>query len=311
MAPAPRSLTHIVKATDLSPERLGRIFHRAESMTPDGYENMLRRKRVALLFYQASTRTRLSFDAAVKSLGGTTIVESDMKQFSSVAKGESLEDTIRVVSGYCHAIVLRHGRVGAAADAAKVSRVPIINAGDGNNEHPTQAYLDLFTIWQAIQEKRLSHDPLNLLFFGDNANSRTVRSLATLLVSHGPALGIRIGRMGFYGPPGFGIPPADVSATLGTSCELSLYERPASLTDTDIVYVTRPQVEHHQGKKLAVVPFTPLLAGVLPPHALIMHPLPRTSELPVELDQDPRAWYFKQSDNGMLVRMALLWHLLQ
>ncbi len=280
-------------------------------MNCDGYENMLPKKRVALLFYQASTRTRLSFEASVDALGGRKLTMSDMEQFSSEVKGESFEDTIRVVSGYCHAIVLRHPHAGAAAKAAAVSRVPIINAGDGNNEHPTQAYLDLFTIWQALNEDRLPDKPLNILFFGDNKNSRTVRSLATLLVSHGPALGIQVGRMHFGGPVGYGTPPNDVIEAIRTSCDFSLSSAPQSLSDTDIVYVTRPQKEYHGDTKIEVIPFTPELAALLPAQAIIMHPLPRTTELPVELDNDPRAVYFRQSDNGMLIRMALLWHLLQ
>jgi aspartate carbamoyltransferase catalytic subunit len=303
-------MQHILEATSLSPERLARVFTRAASMGNNGYRKMLRGKRVALLFYQASTRTRLSFEAAIKALGGDTLTMSEMKQFSSNAKGESDEDTIRVISSYCHCIVLRHSRAGAAERLAPYSRVPLINAGDGNNEHPTQAYLDLFTIWQAMQAGRLPTNGLNLLFFGDNENSRTVRSLAKLLVSHGPTLGVRVKSMAFCGPNGFAVPPEDVSAAIGHSCELSLPAKPL-YAGTDVVYITRPQREYHNGKKLVMMPFTEKMANALPEHAIIMHPLPRTDELPVEVDANPRAWYFTQSENGMLVRMALLWHLLQ
>jgi aspartate carbamoyltransferase catalytic subunit len=305
-------VTHITKATSLSPERLKQVLQSAGRMDARNSCTMLPNRIVALLFYEASTRTRLSFESATKRLGGNTLTMSEAKQFSSAAKGETLEDTVRVISGYADCIVLRHGSAGAAERAASVSQVPLINAGDGNNEHPTQAYLDIFTILKAYGQKRFTSEGIKILFWGDNENSRTVRSLAKLLVSHGPALGIQIRSIEFFGPNGFGVPPGDVSEALAGACNLMLHTKPPRLEDVDVVYVTRPQRERHQsGKKLEVVPFTLQLAHQLPRRAIIMHPLPRTDELPMEVDGDPRAWYFTQSDHGLLVRMALIWHLLQ
>lgn len=305
-------VTHITHAGSLSPGTLRHVFEKATGLGKQNYGSMLPGKQVALLFYTASTRTYLSFAAAIQRLGGEVLPGSDMKQFSSVAKGESLEDTIRVVSGYADCIVLRHGEAGAAERASKYcGNVPLINAGDGDNEHPTQAYLDLFTIWQAQRDGRLPKRGLNILFFGDNATSRTVRSLAKLLVSHGPDMGVSFEKISFFGPEGFSSPPEDVKAAIADAGKLGLPDHMVQLDNVDVVYVTRPQVEFHQGRKLEVMPFGLPAAKLLPEHAIIMHPLPRTSELPEEVDADPRAWYFKQSNNGMAVRMALLWHLFQ
>lgn len=305
---------HIVKATDLGPRELKQIFRRASSNLENRYQPQLPGKLIALLFYQPSTRTEFSFDTAIKRLGGNSIGTSNAQVFSSAAKGETLEDTIRVVSGFADCVVLRHPERGAAERAAAVSLKPVINAGDGDNEHPTQAYLDLYTIWKARQEGRLSPGSLRILFYGDNLHSRTVRSLVQLLASHAPELDIPIRGIDFFGPRDFGFPSADVFDQMPEDSEIRTgikrHTKLPPLSDIDVVYVTRPQVEYHAGKQIERTPLTIEMMGRLQEKSIIMHPLPRNEEIPKEIDTDHRAAYFEQSDNGVLLRMALLWHLL-
>jgi aspartate carbamoyltransferase catalytic subunit len=272
----------------------------------------LERKRVIMLFYEPSTRTRFSFEAAVHKLGGTFSSTEDAKQFSSFAKsGESLEDTVRVLSAYADAIVLRHPENGAAVKAARASLIPIINAGDGGNEHPTQAFQDLFTIYECIKNGRLPSRPLRIQFFGDNLKSRTVRSLAKLLATHAKGLNIQIEGM-YFGGPEYSPPHRDLLSFLkerNMPYEL-IGETPG--TTSDILYVTRPQLERYQIGKEILGPYparhrvTRDVAGQTPVQSIIMHPLPRTEELTRDVDADPRAHYFEQSKNGLYVRMALL-----
>lgn len=302
-------MRHIVSAADLSVEELALLFERARKLerTPRGsYLPTLGGALVALCFYEPSTRTFLSFSSAVKRLGGSTIETADAKAFSSAVKGETLEDSIRVISDYADLIVLRHPESGAAARAAGISLVPVVNAGDGGNEHPTQAFLDLYTIWNAVQEGRLPDNGLRFLFWGDNRHSRTVRSLVKLLASHGEALGIPVREVIFTGPPGF----AGMSENIEGIRSITITDYRPTL-DADVVYITRPQKERHpQGLEPEKWGFTARMVEELPPHAIVMHPLPRNDELPTEVDEDERAWYFKQAHSGLFVRMALLEYLL-
>jgi aspartate carbamoyltransferase catalytic subunit len=258
---------------------------------------------MASLFDEPSTRTRLSFEGAMLRLGGQALGTESAGQFSSVAKGETLEDTVRIVSGYCDVLVLRHHEVGASKRAAAVSAVPVINAGDGPGQHPTQALLDLYTIRKEVG--RL--DGLRIAMVGDLANGRTVRSLSYLLSKFD---GIRLV---FVAPPEVAI-GRDIKSHLderGTTYEETV-DLDKVLPDVDVVYQTRIQKERFAGRMdeyqrvRGVYVIDAEAMRKMSPSAILMHPLPRVGEIPEEVDADPRAAYFRQARNGLYIRMALL-----
>jgi aspartate carbamoyltransferase catalytic subunit len=257
---------------------------------------------MAALFYEPSTRTRLSFESAMLRLGGRAIGTDNAREFSSASKGETLEDTIRIVSGYADVIVLRHSEEGAARRAAAVSDVPVVNAGDGPGQHPTQALLDLYTIRDELGRV----DGIRIAMVGDLANGRTVRSLAYLLGKY------RDVEMRFVAPQPVGM-REDIKRHLDEhgvrwSEETDLE---AVLPEVDVVYQTRIQKERFadEAAYLAVKGVYRLDAAALRrlrPDAIVMHPLPRVDEIAPEVDADPRAAYFRQARNGVQIRMALL-----
>ncbi|GAC1391698.1 MAG: aspartate carbamoyltransferase [Candidatus Saccharimonadales bacterium] len=255
------------------------------------------------IFYEASTRTRVSFGTAALRLGMRLEGTENAKLFSSAAKGETLEDTIQVLNEYEPAvIVLRHDETGSAGRAAAVSRVPIINGGDGKGEHPTQAVLDLYT----IQEKKHRLHDLKVVMGGDLKNGRTVRSLSQLL-AHYPGNSIS-----FVSTPDLQIGD-DIKTYLSENdtphCETSdMYE---TLRDADVVYWTRLQKERQTEEESRQMSGTQYMIDqtaleILPADSIIMHPLPRVGEISPEVDKDPRAVYFRQAGNGMYTRMALI-----
>jgi len=257
----------------------------------------LRGKIMATLFYEPSTRTRFSFESAMFRLGGQVLAAADVMHQSSAAKGETLEDTVRVVAEYAHVIVLRHPEEGAARRAAGASRTPVINAGDGAGEHPTQALLDLFTIQKELG--RLDH--LRVGLAGDLAHSRTVRSLALLLAQFDGT------ELVLIAPPALQLadPARDELRGLG----VALREEPdlqRAVSNLDVLYQTRIQRERFpaDGARIGVVDAA--LMRRLPERAIVMHPLPRVDEIAPEVDADPRAAYFRQARNGLPVRMAIL-----
>jgi len=257
---------------------------------------------MAALFYEPSTRTRLSFEAAMLRLGGDTMGTDNAREFSSAAKGETLEDTIRIVSGYADVIVLRHNEQGAARRAAAVSLVPVINAGDGPGQHPTQALLDLYTI-----RDELGHiDGIRIAMVGDLANGRTVRSLTYLLSK------FRDIRICF-------VAPAQVAMREDIKEHLDEHHVPwvetqdldQVLPQVDVIYQTRIQKERFsdEASYLALKGVYRIDASTLAQmkkEAIVMHPLPRVDEIAPEVDADPRAAYFRQARNGLYIRMALL-----
>ena len=260
----------------------------------------LKGKIVANLFYESSTRTASSFVAAAQRLGGGIIPISDV-HFSSVSKGENLADTVRTLEQYADVIVLRHNQQGQAGVAAEAAKKPIINAGDGAGEHPTQALLDLYTI---IREcGRL--DGLTVTMVGDLKYGRTVHSLARLLTMYGA-------NVNYVAPESLRMPPQLVYELAAKG--LKQYETPnleTVLPGTDVLYVTRVQKERFKSEKdyLKVKSsyiITPEVMQLCSKDMVLMHPLPRIDEIDPRVDSDPRAVYFWQVENGMYLRAALL-----
>lgn len=263
-------------------------------------------KSVAVLFYQPSTRTFSSFVAAAKRLGAYVTAIHGMEEFSSVSKGESLEDTIRSIyqTTAADAIVLRHPDNNSSQVAAEVSPVPVINAGSGTLEHPTQALLDLYTIYQS--HGRL--DNLHIVMVGDLLYGRTIKSLAKLL-----ALG-KNNRVTFVSPPELKAPAALISAIENKVTVSETDQLANSLKTADVVYMTRVQKEwfekagkmdEYERMKDKFV-LTRHQVSQMKKDAIVMHPLPRVGEILHEVDEDHRAKYFEQMRSGLYVRMALL-----
>jgi aspartate carbamoyltransferase catalytic subunit len=273
---------------------------------PHRFMGRLNGQVMAALFYEPSTRTRLSFDAAMLRLGGQTMGTDNAREFSSAAKGETLEDTIRIVSGYADVIVLRHYEEGAAKRASAVSSVPIINAGDGPGQHPTQALLDLYT----IRDELGRIDGLRVAMVGDLANGRTVRSLAYLLSKFKDI------KLWFVAPPQVGM-RADLKAHLDEHKVpwVETEDLESVLPQVDVVYQTRIQKERfadpeaYQALK-GIYRIDKHAMSLMRKYAILMHPLPRVDEISTEVDDDPRSAYFRQARNGLHIRMALLDRLL-
>jgi aspartate carbamoyltransferase catalytic subunit len=261
---------------------------------------------MAALFYEPSTRTRLSFEAAMLRLGGDAIGTDNAREFSSAAKGETLEDTIRIVSGYADVIVLRHNEEGAAKRAAAVSTVPVINAGDGPGQHPTQALLDLYT----IRDELSRIDGVRVAMVGDLANGRTVRSLAYLLSKFKDI------KLWFVAPPQVAMRD-DLKAHLDEHHVpwVETQDLESVLPEVDVVYMTRIQKERFSDPEdynavKGVYRIDKSSLAVMRKYAILLHPLPRVDEIATEVDDDPRAAYFRQARNGLHIRMALLDRLL-
>ncbi len=272
-----------------------------------GGNNLLAGRIMATLFYEPSTRTRLSFEAAMMRLGGQVITTENAREFSSVAKGETLEDTVRVVGCYADVLVIRHYESGAARRAAAYSPVPIINAGDGPGQHPTQALLDLFTI-----QAELGHiDGLRVAMVGDLAYGRTVRSLCYLLALYQDI------ELIFVAPPPVAMREDIKDHLRGRGVPFrEEQDLRAVLPNCDVVYQTRIQKERFADRPgdydavRGIYIIDQEAMSLLPRDAIVMHPLPRVDEIQPEVDDDRRAAYFRQVANGVFVRMALLKSLL-
>lgn len=265
-----------------------------------GTFDLLKGKILASLFYEPSTRTSSSFTAAMERLGGSVIPINEVK-YSSVSKGESLPDTVRSLECYVDVVVLRHPEVGASARAAKYAKKPIINAGDGIGEHPTQALLDLFTIVEELGEV----DGLTVTMLGDLKYGRTVHSLSRLLSLFNV-------KLNYVSPSVLKMPDEIIDELnkkgVNQSSNKSLDD---VIPETDVLYVTRVQKErfenldeYEQVKGAFVV--TTETMKLARDRMIVMHPLPRVGEISMEVDDDPRAAYFRQMEYGLYVRMALL-----
>ena len=295
----------ILSVNQFSREDLEYIFavaHEMRTMVERvGTFDLLKGKILANLFYEPSTRTSSSFTSAMERLGGSVIPINEVK-YSSVTKGESLVDTVRTLECYADVIVLRHPETGSAAVAAKAARKPVINAGDGTGEHPTQALLDTFT----IREELGRLDQLNVTMLGDLKYGRTVHSLARLLTRFDK---IRLD----YVAPDILRMPREVMDEVGThKVPQTEHESLArALPDTDVLYVTRVQKERFEDpdayeKVKGVYVIDPGVMKAAKQDMIVMHPLPRVTEISMDFDDDPRAAYFRQMEYGLYVRMALL-----
>ena len=299
-------LHHIIEAQQFDVPTLLRLIEKTQEMekvVSGGGTSQFHGQIMATLFYEPSTRTRFSFETAMHRLGGSVISTENAAEFSSVAKGETLEDTVRILNGYADVLVLRHYEVGSAKRAASVSRIPVINAGDGAGQHPTQALLDLYTIHKEIG----SIDGLRIAMVGDLAQGRTVRSLAYLLSKFQNI------RIYFVAPPLLKM-KEDILDHLSEKQVWYTEETDLNnvLPEVNVVYQTRIQKErfgdrladYEQCRGIYVINSESLRR--MKANAIVMHPLPRLDEIAMEVDSDPRAAYFRQAQNGLYVRMALL-----
>jgi len=299
---------HVISARQFDPDTLQKLFVEAEAYQETCATHAGRRELAGKwigeslykMFYEPSTRTSGSFGAAAIAFGMGLDGTENAEVFSSAVKGETLEDSIRSMGRNHSIIVLRHKEKGAAARAAAVSKVPIVNAGDGTGEHPTQALLDLYT----IQHFKNRLNDLNVVVGGDLKHGRTARSLAQML-THYPN-----NKISFVSVPELQI-GEDITDYLDERGveHTETVDMYSALREADVVYWTRLQKERlenpesvpKEGFKLDQAALS-----ILPENAIIMHPLPRQDEIPTETDDDPRAVYFPQAENGKYVRMALV-----
>lgn len=296
-------LRHLLQPFDLTKEETEKLLSLAAEIERDpvAYQDVAARKRIATLFYEASTRTRLSHETAMQKLGGS-VIGFPSANVSSVSKGETIEDTTRVVNCYADIIAMRHPMAGAPMIAAKYSRVPIINAGDGGNEHPTQTLLDMFTI-----QKRLGRlDNFTIGFCGDLKFGRTVHSLAKSLTRYENV------KFVFISPDELKMPKELITDAMDYTETNSLEDAIGGL---DILYMTRIQQERFESeaeylKFKGVYVLDGEKMKLAKPSMAVLHPLPRVDEITPEVDDDPRAAYFEQIYSGLHVRMALIMALL-
>jgi aspartate carbamoyltransferase catalytic subunit len=289
----------IISIADLSKEEIETVLHKSVEIKKHSPGEILKGAILATCFFEPSTRTRLSFEAAMHRLGGQVIGFSDHLSTSSV-KGESLQDTIKVISGYADAIVIRHPMEGSARLAQEASSVPVINAGDGANQHPTQTLLDLFT----IQECQGKLQGLSIAFVGDLKYGRTVHSLAT-------ACALFDMRLYFISPEQLTLPESILHELRKKGVKFSFHQSLEEVIGkVDILYMTRIQKERlitiEYDKINTHFVLTKSMLEHAKSHMRILHPLPRVGEISSEVDETPYAYYFQQAKNGLYVRQALL-----
>jgi aspartate carbamoyltransferase catalytic subunit len=291
---------HIISIGDFDRNEIDRLLDHARQIDENKYDkHALQGKILAVLFFEPSTRTRMSFESAIARLGGTSISVSSVEA-CSIAKGETLADTIRVVSGYADAIVIRHPKEGAARLAAEFASVPVINAGDGAGQHPSQTLLDLYTIRQSMPI-----DGIDVALVGDLRYGRTAHSLASALSLYGV-------RLHTISPKGLELPSSLVESLTAKGMEIIEHD---DITDVigqvDVLYVTRIQRERFPDSTsyfnvTSSYRITPELLASAKEHLIVLHPLPRVDEIDPRVDALPHARYFEQSRNGVPVRMAML-----
>ncbi len=306
--------SHILSVDQFDRSAMERVFAVADEMTPYALRRRITRVLegaiLSNMFLEPSTRTRISFGCAFNMLGGEVRETTEVKA-SALAKGESLHDTARVLSGYSDVIAMRHPDAGSVAEFAKSSRVPVLNAGDGPNEHPSQALLDLYTIKKELKSRDRGIDGLRIAMVGDLKYGRAVHSLCKLLSLHDKV------HYKLVAPPGLGLPGETTELLRDKGHQVSEYEQlELGIDHVDIVYVTRTQEERFPSQEEAdryrglFRLNQAIYTQHCEPNTVIMHPLPRDSraqaqELDDDLIENPNLAIFRQTDNGVLVRMAL------
>ena len=295
----------LVSITDFDVEEYLKILELAAKFEANSYRNVLNGRVIASLFFEPSTRTRLSFESAINRLGGRVIGFSDIETTSST-KGETLHDTIKIISNYCDLIVMRHPLEGAAKFASEVANVPIINAGDGANQHPTQTLLDMYSITKT--QGTLSN--LSIALIGDLKYGRTVHSLIMAMKHFNPTFHL-------VAPPELALP--NEYKTILKENNIPFYEHTdmsSVLNEVDIVYMTRVQKERfsdlmeYEKTKNTYILRNEMLAHTKA-NMKILHPLPRVNEIQQDVDENPKAYYFELARNGVFTRQAIISYLLQ
>ncbi|MCX6221515.1 MAG: aspartate carbamoyltransferase [Bacteroidia bacterium] len=299
------SKKNLISITDFSKEEYLKIMELSSQFEENPSQSLLKGKVIATLFFEPSTRTRLSFETAINRLGGKIIGFSDSNS-SSVSKGETLHDTIKMVSNYADLIIMRHPLEGSARYAAEVSDVPVINAGDGANQHPSQTLLDMYSIMKT--QGRL--DDINLFMVGDLKYGRTVHSLLMAMSQFKNPI------FNFVAPPELAMP--DEYKLYLSNKGIRYFEHLEFndiINQADIIYMTRVQkerfidpVEYEKVKNVYILK-NEMLANTKPT-VKILHPLPRINEIHTNVDSNPKAYYFTQARNGVFTRMAIISHLL-
>lgn len=295
----------LISITDFSKEEYLKIMELSRKFEENPQQSLLKGKVIATLFFEPSTRTRLSFETAINRLGGKIIGFSDSNS-SSVSKGETLHDTIKMVSNYADMIIMRHPMEGSARYAAEIADVPVINAGDGANQHPSQTLLDMYSIMKT--QDRL--DDINLFLVGDLKYGRTVHSLLMAMSQFNNPI------FNFIAPPELAMP--DEYKIFLKQRGIRYFEH-LEFTDiinqADIIYMTRVQkerfidpVEYEKVKNVYILR-NEMLENTKP-NVKILHPLPRINEIHTNVDSNPKAYYFSQARNGVFTRMAIISHLL-
>lgn len=292
-------MNHVLSAKQYTKESLEELFQLTDDIknNPQKYANKLNGKIVAVMFYEPSTRTRLSFETAALRLGGQVISTENASANSSGRKGETLEDTVKILQGYADAIVIRHSSDTWPEEAVKIANVPILNAGAGKGEHPTQALLDVYT----IREHRKTLDGVKVAILGDLLYGRTIHSLLRLVSLYD--------NVEVYGlsKECFALPQEYIEMLSQRGIEYkkctSFEELPK---DIDVMYHTRIQNERFEGdfgKEEFII--NKEVLNKFSDKTIVLHPLPRNEEIATDIDDDPRALYFKQAHNGLYVRMGL------
>ena len=290
----------LVSITDYSKDDYMRIIKKAAEFEKNPVQKILEGKVISALFFEPSTRTRLSFESAINKLGGKIIGFTDATT-SSVSKGESLKDTIKTVANYSDLIIMRHPLEGSARYASEISQVPVINAGDGANQHPTQTLLDLYSIYKT----QGTLDNLNIFFVGDLKYGRTVHSLVMALSSFNPTFN-------FISPDSLKMP--EELKILLKEKNIAYYEHSdftQYIKDADIIYMTRVQrerfsdpIDYEKVKNIYILK-NDMLTDTKE-NLKILHPLPRVNEIDTDVDSNPKAYYFEQALNGVYTRQAII-----
>ena len=292
--------TDIISISEFSKDHIELILKTARELKEHPRNDLLKDKLVGVTFFEGSTRTRLSFETAIQRLGGRVIGFPDAANTSLGKKGETLSDSIRIITSYTDALVIRHNREGAARLAADISPVPVINAGDGANQHPSQTMLDLFSIYES--QGRL--DEIKIAFVGDLKYGRTVHSLAE-------ALSLYNARIYLVSPDSLAMPQYILDDLARKGIKYSIHSTLEEvIPEVDILYMTRVQKERfdeteYQHLKSKYI-LTPSMLGDAKDNMKILHPLPRIDEITTDVDASPHAYYFKQAANGVFAREAML-----